>query len=433
SFGSLRITDLVSPAFGRAMSPEAATLIGLLLFMGVMGKSAQFPFHVWLPDAMEGPTPVSALIHSATMVAAGVFLLARLFEVFALSATVLAVILFIGTLTSLMAAAMAMVQRDIKRVLAYSTVSQLGMMVMAVGAGSAVFALFHLVTHAFFKSMLFLCAGALIHHFGTNDLYVMARAGARKERVVLWCLAIGLLSLCGIPPFSGFFSKDAILHQVLHQSILYGIAGYAITFMTAYYSFRLFFILTRSAIKDRPEYTAHHQPVSLGLCEKLPLVLLAGLSVLAGFGGSPAMDDALLKFFDPHVHAAAASPPLLIVTLNVIALGAIAAFWRYRDPARTPDPSAPRSAGVRVLERKFFMDDAYDFGVKTVVLGIAAALKTFDTLIPNRLMVDQTSCATRTLGRWFSRMQSGFIQRYLWIAFAASAGLAGWLFFGRGF
>ncbi|MCH8049684.1 NADH-quinone oxidoreductase subunit L, partial [Patescibacteria group bacterium] len=251
TYGSLDLSALQSPAISNQLPLGLVTVIGILIFLGIAGKSAQFPFHVWLPDAMEGPTPVSALIHSATMVAAGVFLLARIFPIFAASQTTLWVILVVGTITSLLSATIACVQTDIKRILAYSTISQLGLMVMGIASGAWVAGLFHLTTHAFFKSLLFLTAGALIHHSGSNDIFIIGQRGAKKNKFMMLVLGFGLFSLCGIPPFSGFFSKDAILHSLKEGYPLFYAAGLLVTFFTALYSFRMLFILLNAKVIPR--------------------------------------------------------------------------------------------------------------------------------------------------------------------------------------
>ena len=214
-----------------------------------MGKSAQFPIHVWLPDAMEGPTPVSALLHSATMVAAGVYLLTRIFPLFAGSATAMTVVLCISTVTLLLSSTIALVAKDIKQVWAYSTISQLGFMAMGLAAaglaGSTMFAgYYHLTTHAAFKALLFLCAGVFIHHFGTNDFFVMSKDGGRKLLIPMVTVAIGALALSGIFPFSGFFSKEAILGQLwsLDNKLWLGLGLFG-AFLTAYYAFRVIFVM----------------------------------------------------------------------------------------------------------------------------------------------------------------------------------------------
>ena len=207
--GNLNIRDLNGPAAGR-LSPAVVTAGALLIFGGIIGKSAQFPLLTWLPDAMEGPTPVSALLHSATMVAAGVYLFGRLFPFFSRSPMALDVCLAIGTVSMLIASTMAMISRDIKQVWAYSTISQLGLMIMGLGAGNYVAGVFHLTTHAGFKALLFLCSGVFIHAFHTNDMYDIGRHGGRRLKAPMICIVIAAAALSGIPPFSGFFSKELV-------------------------------------------------------------------------------------------------------------------------------------------------------------------------------------------------------------------------------
>jgi len=230
-----------------SIAPGRIELIALLLFVGVIGKSAQFQLHTWLPDAMEGPTPVSALLHSATMVAAGVFLVVRFHELFMDAPGTLRFMLIIATFTVLLSSTMAMVARDMKRVLAYSSISQLGFMLMGLAAGNLFAGFFHLTTHAFFKALLFLCAGAYIHHLGTNDMVAMGRAGAAKKmRLTTIGLVVGGAALAGIPPLAGFFSKEQIIGS-LHgtENLVFLIGAYAAAFLTAYYSFRMVFLILR--------------------------------------------------------------------------------------------------------------------------------------------------------------------------------------------
>ncbi len=243
--GTLDIPVLTDPAaVGAQLSPGMITLTALLIFGGIVGKSAQFPLLTWLPDAMEGPTPVSALLHSATMVAAGVYLFSRLFGFFSLSPTAMAVCLAIGTISMLLASTMAMVARDIKQVWAYSTISQLGFMLMGLGAGSLFAGAFHLITHAGFKALLFLCAGVFIHHCGTNDMFEIGRQGGRRLKSAVVCTIIGAGALSGLPPLSGFFSKEIILGHLLDSGHPVAFLAAAVgAFLTTYYSFRLIFII----------------------------------------------------------------------------------------------------------------------------------------------------------------------------------------------
>ena len=250
--GNLNIRDLNGPAAGR-LSPAVVTAGALLIFGGIIGKSAQFPLLTWLPDAMEGPTPVSALLHSATMVAAGVYLFGRLFPFFSRSPTALDVCLAIGTVSMLIASTMAMVSRDIKQVWAYSTISQLGLMIMGLGAGNYVAGVFHLTTHAAFKALLFLCSGVFIHAFHTNDMYDIGRHGGRRLKAPMICIVIAAAALSGIPPFSGFFSKELVLGALADlPNPLWLVAGLLGAFLTTYYTFRLIFIILFPA-KGGPE------------------------------------------------------------------------------------------------------------------------------------------------------------------------------------
>jgi NADH-quinone oxidoreductase subunit L len=254
--GTLDIPVLTDPAaVGKQLSPGMITLTALLIFGGIVGKSAQFPLLTWLPDAMEGPTPVSALLHSATMVAAGVYLFARLFGFFSLSPTAMTVCLTIGTISMLLASTMAMVARDIKQVWAYSTISQLGFMLMGLGAGSLFAGVFHLVTHAGFKALLFLSAGVFIHQCHTNDMFAIGRQGGRRLTSAVVCTIVGAGALSGLPPFSGFFSKELILGHLLDSGHPVAFLAAAVgAFLTTYYSFRLIFILLfpRDADADPP-------------------------------------------------------------------------------------------------------------------------------------------------------------------------------------
>jgi len=422
-FGSVDYLNLKSDALIAALPQGTLMALGLLVFMGVMGKSAQFPFHVWLPDAMEGPTPVSALIHSATMVAAGVFLLARAFGLFSASAATLTFILIIGTLTACIGALLATVQRDIKRILAYSTMSQLGMMVMAIGAGSAAAGMFHLATHAYFKSLLFLTAGAFIHRFHTNDIWEIGAAGGKRERLALAVLGLGLFSLSGIFPFAGFFSKDLILEELHSHAGLFYYAALFVSFLTAYYSFRMLFVIMRSKAHAGHHQDAHthHGSMLSDLCRALPLISLAVISVVVGLTGTSVFDFKLLRWLggeETHLNLEI----LTTTTVLIIAAGALA-FWKFSDPAAAEKRLRENKSVLHTaLERKLFIDDAYDFLVKKVGLGLAGLLDRFDRAFINGVLVNGTSYFILNIGRWLSRVQSGLLQDYL--AWVMTAGVA---------
>src|SRR2546421_293793 len=267
---------------------STATVMGLLIFCGAVGKSAQFPLHVWLPDAMEGPTPVSALIHAATMVAAGVYMLCRV--IFLFNAPALHVIAWVGAITALMAALMAVQQNDIKRILAYSTLSQLGYMVMALGVASPAPAMYHLTTHAFFKALLFLGAGSVIHALHhEQDIWKMG-ALRKKMPVTFWTFLFGTLALCGVPPFSGFYSKDGILTQTLQHNYPLFVLALFVALLTTFYMFRLFFVTFLGPSKSDACGQAHESPGAM----TWPL---RGLALLSLVGGVIGVDEIYLRHF----------------------------------------------------------------------------------------------------------------------------------------
>lgn len=424
-FGTLQFTALKAEALRSGLAPTVLTLIGVLVFMGVMGKSAQFPFHTWLPDAMEGPTPVSALIHSATMVAAGVFLLSRAFGLFSASEDTLWVVLVIGTLTALVGASLATVQRDIKRVLAYSTVSQLGLMVMGIGAGSAVAGMFHLSTHAYFKSLLFLTAGAFIHQFHSNDLWEIGQRGGKRDLLSVGALCLGLFSLCGIPPFAGFFSKDMILETLREKNLFFYGAALFVSFLTVYYSFRMLFVIVFSRLKHE-DHGPHHGSTLLSLCKALPLVFLALISLYLGALGTPLFGHRILHWLGGHeTHL---NLELILTTVALVVTGAGAAFWQFRDPEKAlKSLESGKNPLQRALERKLFMDDAYEFVVKRVGLKIAGFMDWFDRTVINGLMVNQTSFSVMRLGRVASLLQNGLLQDYMSLALFAGAVIIFWV------
>ena len=282
--GNLNILDMNSSQVTARMSANYITISALLIFGGIVGKSAQFPLLTWLPDAMEGPTPVSALLHSATMVAAGVYLFGRLFPFFSLSATAMAVFLIIGTISMLLASTMAIVSRDIKQVWAYSTISQLGFMIMGLAAGSYFAGMFHLTTHAGFKALLFLCAGVFIHSFESNDMFDISRQGGRRLKIPTICTIIAAAALAGLPPLSGFFSKEVILGALadLNNPIWVG-AGLLGAFLTAYYTFRLIFIILFPKKNESELQSVHDHEHGGYWVMAWPLIVLAVVTLILGF------------------------------------------------------------------------------------------------------------------------------------------------------
>ncbi len=423
-FGTLNFTALTTEALQGRFSTSILTVLGILIFMGVMGKSAQFPLHAWLPDAMEGPTPVSALIHSATMVAAGVFLLSRAYGLFGASFTTLAVILTIGAITALIGASLATIQKDIKRIMAYSTISQLGLMVMAVGAGSPVASMFHLSTHAYFKSLLFLTAGAFIHHFHTNDIWEIAKKGGKKETLPLLALCLGLFSLCGIFPFSGFFSKDMILEAVKEKNIFFYGAALFTSFLTVYYSFRLLFVLLFS--KPTGEVHAHPGPFFLKYAMAKPLISLAVISLFVGALGTPLFGSRILHWLGGH--ESHMNLGLIATTAALIIAGAALAFMQFKNPeAALIKLDADKGFVKNILENRFYIDDLYEFLVEKISHKIAGLFDWFDRKVINGLMVNQTAYSVMRLGRVISRLQDGLLQDYLSLAMIVGVAIIFWL------
>ena len=364
------------------------SLIALLLFVGATGKSAQVPLYVWLPDAMEGPTPVSALIHAATMVTAGVYLIGRNAVLFAHAPEVLTIVAVIGAITAMWAGAIGVVQNDIKRVLAYSTVSQLGYMFLAMGVGAYAAGIFHLFTHAFFKALLFLGSGAVIHALaGEQDLRRMG--GLRKELpVTYWTFVIGALAIAGVPFLSGFFSKDEILYRTFaggHTALW--VIGALTSLMTAFYMFRLVFLAFHGTMRveapaeapHRHDHHAHHAHLhDAPPAMAIPLIVLAIGSVAAGFLGVPAAlggSNILEHFLEPSLavpametaHAAAAHADhgielmLMVVSSLLAVLGISAAAYLYVRRPQIPDTVMARFPAVhRFLAHKGYVDEVYD-------------------------------------------------------------------------
>jgi NADH-quinone oxidoreductase subunit L len=365
------------PLLGQAAAAGQLTgtwplLVALLLFAGAVGKSAQFPLHVWLPDAMEGPTPVSALIHAATMVAAGVFMVARLFPVFAAAPDALTVIAYLGGGTAFLAATMACVQTDIKRILAYSTVSQLGYMFLALGSAGYSAGIFHLLTHGAFKALLFLAAGSVIHALHTNSIWEMGGLW-RGMRITAAVTLVGALALAGVFPFSGFFSKDAVLLAVAHSGRLDLLAiGLVTALLTSFYIFRLFFAVFTG--KPSAGKAGHESPAVM----TLPMLLLALISLVLGLWSEP-----LQHFLGQALGAAApgAGHNRLIPLLAFLAacFGFAWAYLVYYQKAVSAALLARRFSWVYALvANQYYIDAAYQFLVRRLLFGLAAGLAWFD-------------------------------------------------------
>ncbi len=417
--GSFDFLEIQARIAAGAIPPATLTSIGLLLFCGAVGKSAQVPLHVWLPDAMEGPTPVSALIHAATMVCAGVYMVARLYFLFsAAGPDALLVVAWIGGITALFAASIALVQDDIKRVLAYSTISQLGYMMLALGCGGLTAGMFHLFTHAFFKSLLFLGAGAVIHAVHSNDMWKMG--GLRKSMPWTFAtFAIGSLALAGIFPFAGFFSKDEILtHVAARSTVLFTFAVLA-SFCTAFYMGRAVFVAFLGESRD-----AHAHPHEVPWVMRAPLVILAALSVVAGFW---VWDFAKFVFVgepeEVHFHLGFA------VATQLVPLAGIALAWgMYVRKSPDPDALAARFAGLhRLLKHRYYVDEAYDWLIDRVVMRFSAAIAWFDRRIVDGA-VDRVADLTQGIGGSLRYLQTGRVQVY---AAAVIGGVAALLVLAR--
>jgi NADH-quinone oxidoreductase subunit L len=412
----------------------------LLVFCGAVGKSGQFPLHVWLPDAMEGPTPVSALIHAATMVAAGVFLVARMHPLFAAEQTALDVVAWTGAFTALFAATIAVAQNDIKRILAYSTVSQLGFMMLGLGAVGVVAGMFHLVTHAFFKALLFLGAGSVIHG-SHHEQDVMKMGGVRAAMpVTFWTYVVGAAALAGVFPLAGFWSKDEILLGALHAGTARGAVvllpfamGMAAAFLTAFYMTRqialVFFGDARGA------HHAHESPRVM----LVPLVVLAVFAALLGFVGTP-WANGFHHLLEPSAHAAPASIVFMIVA-SLVSFAGIGAGWMMygRRPLRAgdADPLARFQPLHRWLENRWYVDELYaaTFVRATLLLAALSALldRAIDAVVRTIAAVAQLASRASDVvderlvkggafavgagvkkgGGGFSRLQGGRVQTYL--------------------
>jgi NADH-quinone oxidoreductase subunit L len=421
--GSLNFSVL---ATNPAALGASATLAGLLIFCGAMGKSAQFPLHVWLPDAMEGPTPVSALIHAATMVAAGVYMLCR--TLFLFNADSLHVISYIGGFTALLAALMAVQQNDIKRIIAYSTLSQLGYMVMTVGLNGPTPAMFHLTTHAFFKALLFLAAGSVIvgmHH--EQDIWQMGNL-RKKMPITFLTFTIGTLALCGVPPFSGFYSKDAILAQALaqHNYILFGV-GVFVAALTTFYTFRLFFVVFYGKEKSDHAKHAHESPLVM----TLPLIALAVFAFAGGFigitnnyGSQFTVDHETLSVAQQFTEPFHNLFPMAC-GLGAVAVGLFLAYSLYNNAATDPLP-AKLGGLATAMKNKFYFDELYEATVIRAHDFLAAVADWIDRWILEGAIIGAIRGGTDLSGRALRLAQTGNLQTY---AFLFVLGVALLLYF----
>ena len=409
TFGTLDFQALQSavPAYVVQCGTGFLTVIALLLFVGPIGKSGQFPLHVWLPDAMEGPTPVSALIHAATMVVAGVYLVGRAMFLFAEVPVVMNFIAWIGGFTAIFAASIAITQRQIKRILAYSTVSQLGYMMLALGAGSLTSSFFHLMTHAFFKAMLFLSAGAVMHAMA-DEADIFRMGGLRKKMPVTFAaMTIGVLAIAGIPPFAGFFSKDEILAAAAAVSTPLYVLAVVTAFMTAFYMARLLFVTFMGEPASREAYDHAHE---VGWFMRLPLLVLAVLSVFSGMWGH------IFGFGEWVRFGAAAHEGIdwaIAGSSTVLAVLAMGLAWKiYVAKSWDADELAARCGILyRLSFHKFYIDEIYAALIKVLVDGIARVLYWLDVYIVDGI-VNGLGGVVRLASGWLSPAENGQAQSY---------------------
>ena len=425
--GTVQFSEVFATA-GSTLSVGVATAIALLLFLGACGKSAQFPLYVWLPDAMEGPTPVSALIHAATMVTAGVYVVARSNVLFTMSPTAGAVVAWVGVFTALLAASIALVNTDIKRVLAYSTVSQLGYMFIGVGVGAYTAGIFHLFTHAFFKGLMFLAAGSVMH--AMQDELDMRKFGGLlgKMKVTGYTFILGTIAIAGIPPLSGFWSKDLILagayysHVPGHQVIwLLGVVG---AVMTSFYMFRLILMTFFGSPRDQHLHDhAHESPSSM----TIPLIVLAiGAVFVGGVTGYPLENGWINHFLESvlghgaHDTSQGLSPMVLLV-ISILAglVGLGIALWMHKSGKLGADTE---SGLHRVLWNKWYVDELYNVSIIRPIHQLSIGLwNIVDTIVIDGL-VNASAYTVKGIGWVSSRFQTGRTPTYaLWMLIGAVA------------
>ncbi|HVT84965.1 MAG TPA: NADH-quinone oxidoreductase subunit L [Chitinophagaceae bacterium] len=413
--GSVSFADVFSKA--STLSTTNITIITLLLFVGATGKSAQIPLYTWLPDAMAGPTPVSALIHAATMVTAGIYMIARSNVLYSLAPVSQNVVAIIGLATAILAATIAMKQNDIKKVLAYSTVSQLGYMFLALGVGAYTAGVFHVMTHAFFKALLFLGAGSVIHAMG-GEQDIRKMGGLKgKLKITYFTFLIGCIAISGIPPFSGFFSKDAILLSAFgHNKILYGIALFG-ALLTAFYMFRLLFLTFNGSFRgtDEQQHHLHESPAGM----TIPLIILAILAFAGGFVGIPELfmkgGDKLSEFLSPVIPvqqgdgvSSSTEMMLMVISTVLVLLVIIYTWFRFRKY------QAVEEKGLgKFLANKWYVDELYE----QIIVKPLNKLGAFLNNIIERSVIDALVNGVGKLVNYGSRqvrlLQSGQVGSYV--------------------
>jgi NADH-quinone oxidoreductase subunit L len=413
-FGSVSF-DEVGALSGNAEYRQYADLIGILLFIGACGKSAQLPLYTWLPDAMAGPTPVSALIHAATMVTAGIYMIARSSFIFDYAHITNEVIATVGVITALFAATIGIFQNDIKKVLAYSTVSQLGLMFLGLGVGATTGAVFHVTTHAFFKALLFLGAGSVIHAMsGEQDIRRMG--GLRKHLPITHLtFLLGTIAISGIPPFSGFFSKDEILAGTFEEHKIHWILGLVASMMTAFYMFRLYFLTFSGKFRgtDEQHHHLHESPKSM----TIPLIILAVLSVVGGAIGIPG-SHLLDHFLNPGStghHVDWTHEILLMSLATVIAVVAILIAYLIYVKRRTlpAEKEESMSRMQRIVYNKYYVDELYDAVIRKPLDFISSAAYRFIELPVIDGIVNGAGSTVKWLGSAVRLLQTGHVGFYI--------------------
>ncbi len=420
--GILQALKAAVDAHALAYGAPVLTGIALLLFVGAMGKSAQIPLYVWLPDAMEGPTPVSALIHAATMVTAGVYMVARMNAVYQLAPFAMDVVAVVGAVTAIFAASIALVQNDIKKVLAYSTISQLGYMFLSLGVGAFAAGIFHLMTHAFFKALLFLGAGSVIHAMsGEQDLQKMGGLW-NKIPITAKTFFIATLAIAGIFPFAGFFSKDEILGRAFDRYFSLWLVGFITAGMTAFYMFRLLFLtfFGYSRADEHVEKHVNESPPAM----TVPLVILAGLSFIGGWIGWPGSlggENRFERFLEPVLagvvtetgavkiahHAVAKEYALMLASLSIAGAGIWLAYQFYRTKRFAPELVAARwPKFYQLLLHKYYVDEIYDAAIVERTKDLGTLLGRFDENVIDGLGVNGAGWLARfgsTLSMWWDK------------------------------
>ncbi len=450
--GSLRYADILA----APLAPDLTFWVALLLFIAATGKSAQIPLYVWLPDAMAGPTPVSALIHAATMVTSGIYLIARTSVIFLTAPGVMEFVSIVGALTAIVAATIAIAQNDIKKVLAYSTVSQLGFMFMALGAGAFTTAIFHVMTHAFFKACLFLGSGSVIHamehaHAAHDPQDIRTMGGLRKYMPsTSWTFWISTLAIAGIPLLSGFFSKDEILGKVFAAGYEAGsyyfvwTVGVITAFLTAFYMTRLTFLTFEG--QERYEHHDHHPHESSPLMT-IPLWILAGLAIVGGYVGLPAVIghghyNVITPWLAPEggrvitnreLHADLTTEWILIgLSIGIALIGVLTAFSLYRRHDLAGDDRVKRLLGgfYRTLENKYYVDEFYNrFIIRPFVWLGDRVVMAFDQKVIDGV-VDGTGTVTSVTGDVLRRLQTGLVQNYALLMLVGIVALLAYLVVG---